>query len=122
MLAFELRHDALSGIAAQLGKTGGDKNGKAEAAIYTQMKVLSASDILYARAQDQIEQVLAEQEITVDEGVPESQFLPQDPNYLIPDVTSERWTARESSRAGAPATPTARTTARSTGSGWSTAA
>ena len=30
------------------------------AAIYTQMKVLSASDILYARAKDQIEQVLAD--------------------------------------------------------------
>lgn len=88
VLAFELRHDALEGIAAQLGKTGGSNGGKAEQAIYTQMKVLSASDILYARAQDQIEQELADQGITVDEGVPESQFLPNEPNYLIPDETA----------------------------------
>ncbi len=89
VLAFELRHDALSGIAAQLGKAGGDDSGQAEQAIYTQMKVLSASDILYARAQDQIEQVLADQQITVDEGVPDSQFLPDDPNYLDPAVTAD---------------------------------
>ena len=89
VLAFELRHDALEGIAAQLGKTGGDESGKAEQAIYTQMKVLSASDILYARAQDQIEQVLADEEITIDEGVPNSQFLPDDPNFLIPEVTED---------------------------------
>lgn len=87
VLAFELRHDALSGIAAQLGKTSGENKGDAEQAIYTQMKVLSASDILYARAQDQIEQALADQQITVDEGVPDSQFLPDDPNYLDPAVT-----------------------------------
>lgn len=89
VLAFELRHDALSGIAAQLGKTGGDDSGKAEQAIYTQMKVLSASDILYARAKDQIEQALQEQQITIDEGVPDSQFLPTDPNYLDPAVTAD---------------------------------
>lgn len=89
VLAFELRHDALEGIAAQLGKTGGDNKGDAEKAIYTQIKVLSASDILYARAKDQIEQALADQEITVDEGVPSSQFLPEDPNYLDPAVTAD---------------------------------
>lgn len=89
VLAFELRRDALDGIAAQLGKTGGDQSGKAESAIYTQMKVLSASDILYARAKDQIEQVLQEQAITVDEGVPSSQFLPSDPNYLDPTVIAD---------------------------------
>lgn len=87
VLAFELRHDALSGIAAQLGKTSGENKGDAEQAIYTQMKVLSASDILYARAQDQIEQALADEQITVDEGVPDSQFLPDDPNYLDPAIT-----------------------------------
>jgi hypothetical protein len=49
------------------------------------MKVLSASDILFARAADQIEQGLADQGVTVADGVPQSQFLPDDPNYLIPD-------------------------------------
>ncbi|MFN8149573.1 MAG: CARDB domain-containing protein [Solirubrobacterales bacterium] len=87
VLSFELRHDALEGIAAQVGKTGGSDAGKAEQAIYTQMKVLSASDILYARAKDQIEQALVDQDITIDEGVPSSQFLPDDPNYLDPAVT-----------------------------------
>ena len=72
------------------GRPAAKDNGKAESAIYTQMKVLSASDILYARAKDQIEQELADQEITVDEGVPDSQFLPDDPNYLIPDGDERR--------------------------------
>ncbi len=89
VLAFELRHDALSGIAEQLGKAGGEDKGKAEQAIYTQMKVLSASDILYARAQDQIEQVLSDKQIAVDGGVPDSRFLPKDPNYLDPAVTAD---------------------------------
>jgi len=90
-LSFELRHDALEGIAAQLQglSAGGAEADKAGKAIYTQMKVLSASDILYARAQDQIEQALTDNEVTVDEGVPDSQFLPDDPNYLDPAVTAD---------------------------------
>ncbi|MFN8111943.1 MAG: CARDB domain-containing protein [Solirubrobacterales bacterium] len=89
-LSFELRHDALEGIAAQLSglSAGGKEADKAGKAIYTQMKVLSASDILYARAQDQIEQALIDNDVTVDEGVPDSQFLPDDPNYLDPAVTA----------------------------------
>ena len=91
VLSFELRHDALEGIAAQLSglSAGGEEADKAGKAIYTQMKVLSASDILYARAQDQIEQALVDNEVTVDEGVPDSQFLPDDPNYLDPAVTAD---------------------------------
>jgi len=89
VLSFELRHDALEGIAAQLPKLGGDGDQakKAGRAIYTQMKVFSASDILYARAQDQIEQALVDNDVVVDDGVPDSQFLPDDPNYLDPAVT-----------------------------------
>ena len=91
VLSFELRHDALEGIAAQLSglSAGGEEADKAGKAIYTQMKVLSASDILYARAQDQIEQALVDNEVTVDEGVPDSQFLPDEPNYLDPAVTAD---------------------------------
>jgi hypothetical protein len=90
VLAFELRHDALEGISAQLSKlsAGGKQADKAERAIYTQMRVLSASDILYARARDQIEQALEDNDVTVDEGVPSSQFLPDDPDYLDPSVTA----------------------------------
>jgi hypothetical protein len=46
------------------------------------MRVLSASDILYGRARFEIEAALANQEIVVEEGVPESQFLPDQPDYL----------------------------------------
>ena len=91
VLSFELRHDALEGIAAQLKNlsAGGKQAEKAGKAIYTQMKVFSASDILYARAQDQIEQALIDQDVVVDNGVPDSQFLPDNPNYLDPAVTAD---------------------------------
>jgi hypothetical protein len=90
VLSFELRHDALEGIAAQLSglSAGGKEADKAGKAIYTQMKVFSASDILYARAQDQIEQALTDNDVVVDEGVPDSQFLPDTPDYLDPAVTA----------------------------------
>ena len=86
VLSFELRHDALEGIAAQLKNlsAGGKQAEKAGDAIYTQMKVFSASDILYARAQDQIEQALIDQDVVVDNGVPDSQFLPDDPELSRP--------------------------------------
>lgn len=89
VLSYTLRHDALAGIATQLDRTGGANAKQATDAIYTQMKVLSASDILYARARDQIEQALTDQGVTVDNGVPESQFLPKTPNYLIPSETEQ---------------------------------
>ncbi len=94
VLAFELRHDAIEGIAAQVPKLSGEQAGEAEQAIYTQMKVFSASDILYARARDQIEQALADQEVVVADGVPESQYLPTpgedgQPDYLDPDAVAD---------------------------------
>ena len=101
VLSYELRHDALVGIAAQLDNTGGSEKKSATDAIYTQMKVLSASDILFARARDQIEQELTDQGVTVDEGVPDSQFLPDDPNYLIPDETANAVSAAGISSGGA---------------------
>ncbi len=91
VLSFELRHDALEGIAAQLSKlsSGGDAAEKATDAIYTQMRVFSASDILFARARDQIQQALEDQGVTVEGGVPRSRFLPKKPDYLDPAVTAE---------------------------------
>ena len=87
-LSYELRHDALEGISAQLGKLSGSEAKQAADMIYTQMKVLSASDILFARASDQIEQALLDQEVAVEE-VPQSQFLPsaKDGNFLDAGVT-----------------------------------
>ncbi len=92
VLSFTLRHDALEGIAANLPKVGsndGRESRKASNAIYKQMKVFSASDILYARARDQIEQALVDQDVTVDDGVPQSRFLPKEPDYLDPEVTAD---------------------------------
>lgn len=90
VLSYELRHDALEGIASALPdlSAGGAAAAKAGKSIYTQMKVFSASDILFARAQDQIEQVLIDQNVVVDNGVPSSQFLPDTPDYLDPAVTA----------------------------------
>ena len=122
VLSFELRHDALEGIAAQLKNlsAGGKQADKAGDAIYTQMKVFSASDILYARAQDQIEQALIDQDVVVDNGVPDSQFLP-----TIPTISTRRSPPMRSAAsrptAAAPATQPARTTGSATASGWSTA-
>lgn len=87
VLSYELRHDALVAIASRLDDLNGGNSNRAVNSIYTQMKVLSASDILYARARDQIEQGLVDQGVTVEDGVPESRFLPNDPNYLDPNVT-----------------------------------
>ena len=96
VLSFELRHDAIEGIAAQVPKLSGDQAQDATDAIYTQMKVLSASDILYARAQDQIEQALTDQEVVVADGVPDSQFLPDpgkgQPDYLDPAAVADVFT------------------------------
>jgi CARDB len=90
VLSYQLRHDALEGIASQLKNlnAGGKQARKAGDAIYTQMKVFSASDILYARAKDEIEQALIDQDVVVDNGVPDSMFLPDNPNYLDPAVTA----------------------------------
>ena len=90
-LSYELRHDALEGIAAQVGaaqsKSGAAK--EASRVIAKQMRVLAASDILFARASDQIEQALADEDIAVEEGVPESQFLPEEPDYLDPEEVDQ---------------------------------
>ncbi len=109
VLSFELRHDALEGIAAQLPGlgAGGKEADKAGRAIYTQMKVFSASDILYARAQDQIEQALVDNDVTVDNGVPDSQFLPDDPNYLDPAVTASALGGVSTGSGGSTASDTA---------------
>ena len=105
VLSYELREDALEGIAAQVDKLGGTEKGDATDAIYTQMKVLSASDILYARARDQIEQALTDEEIVVPDGVPDSQFLPtpgegDNPDYLDPEAVSSAFTGAASGGSG----------------------
>ena len=107
VLSYELRTDALEGIAAQVDKLGGTQQGDAVDAIYTQIRVLSAGDILFARARDQIEQALTDEEIVIPDGVPESQFLPtpgenNEPDYLDPAAVDSAFTGAAGSGGSGP--------------------
>jgi hypothetical protein len=88
VLSFELRRDALAVIADQiptaLGREGSDE---AVGAIAGQMRAFLASDVLYARAQDVIGQVLEQEGIG--EEVPGTQFLAEEPNWLDPDEVTD---------------------------------
>ena len=66
-------------------------------------------------------QALDDQEIVVEEGVPESEFLPDEPDFLDPRRARRRSPA-PSSGGGAPVTPSSRMTAPCTASSSSTTA
>lgn len=85
--AFELRRDALEDIAQQIPIALGDQ-GRLEAiqAMSADMRAFLASDVLYGRAEVEIERIVGEQEIEVDnpeDPVPPSQFLPEPPERFI---------------------------------------
>lgn len=83
-LAYALRRDALAAIG---GTVDSNNANSAARAVYEQIRVLSASDVLYGRARTLIEQALVEEEVVVQDGVPEDAFIPvgkNDPNYLDP--------------------------------------
>jgi hypothetical protein len=73
--AFELRRDALTGIADQIPAALGEE-GRDDAinAIAFDMRMLLASDVLYAEAQGEINTALEEQ--AIDATIEESIFLP----------------------------------------------
>jgi hypothetical protein len=76
VLAFELRRDGLAAISDQIGTALGDEGSEeATAAIAEDMQYFVAGDVLYRRAQEQINAVLAEQEIRGE--APASVFLPE---------------------------------------------
>ena len=88
--AFTLRRDALADIAEQ-APTALDDSGRLEAlqAMAADMRAFLASDVLYARAEAEIERIVAEQAVEVDnpdDPLPASQFLPEPPEQYI-DVT-----------------------------------
>lgn len=90
VVAFELRRDALADVAAQLPAALG-RRGRLDAlrAIAADMRAFLASDVLYARAEGEIERIVAEEGIEVDDPgdpVPASRFLPEPPEQYI-DVT-----------------------------------
>lgn len=85
-LAYEYRADALATIADELPTALGDEgSNRATRDITAQMSVFSASDVIYSKAQSEIEGTLQDEEIVVDGGVPNSEFLPtgkNQPNWL----------------------------------------
>jgi len=83
VLAFELRRDGLAEISNEIGTALGDEGSdEAIAAIAEDMQFFVAGDVLYRRAQQQINEALAEQCPTCGEAS-SSQFLP-DIKWLDP--------------------------------------
>jgi len=105
VLSYELRRDALAVISERIAAALGDE-GSANAVeqIAREMRTFVASDVLYLRAQAQIDAVLTEQEIVIPEGSPiDTQFLPNEPNWLDPEVVTDALGGVSDS--GGPATP-----------------
>lgn len=102
--AFELRRDALATIAEQIPSALGD-DGRQEAIdrIARQMATLLASDVLYARARDEIRRVLNDEDI--EGNVPRSRFLPDPIERYLDDLELAailaRFTTEENAAAGA---------------------
>ena len=117
-LSYLMRRDALEVIATELpnaqGKEGAEK---AVEKIQEQMEVLLASDVLYNRARFEIEAGLNNQDIVVDDGVPSSDFLPDEPDFLDTSVIEQALSSSGLSSGGGGATArTPPTTAASTAS------
>jgi hypothetical protein len=73
VLAFELRRDGLAEISEQIGAALSNDPADAVEAITQDMQYFVASDVLYRRAQGQIEQVFQEEGIA--QEVPDSVFM-----------------------------------------------
>ena len=92
VLSYELRRDALAAVSELLPTALGDQgSAKAINGIADEMKTFLASDVLYGKAQEQIEAELTDQEIAYDpEAEPIStQFLPDEPNWLDPNEVAD---------------------------------
>jgi hypothetical protein len=91
VLSYELRRDGLAVISDRIATALGDEGSqRAIAQIAREMRTFVAGDVLYARAQAQIEAVLAEEEIVVPEGEQiATQFLPAEPNWLDPGEVTD---------------------------------
>jgi hypothetical protein len=88
VLSYELRRDGMAAISEQLPVALGDEgSAKAINGIAEEMRTFLASDVLYAKSQEQIEAELLEQEIPYDPQTENisTQFLPEEPNWLDPD-------------------------------------
>ena len=84
LLAFELRRDGLNSIVEQIPTAlGSEGRPEALAQIAADMRQFLASDVLYARAKAEIEQVLQEEELPGE--VPQSVFMTQ-PDIWLDDL------------------------------------
>ena len=88
VLSYELRRDGMAAVSELLPVALGDRGAnKAIKGIADEMRTFLASDVLYGKGQEQIEEELQAQEIAHDaETEPiATQFLPAEPNWLDPD-------------------------------------
>jgi hypothetical protein len=99
-LAFELRRDGVTSIVEETETALGEKNSQdAIAKIATDMRQFLASDVLYARAKTEIEQVLDDEGI--DGEVPASNFLPEPIEPWLSELEIARLLAQVAGQTGA---------------------
>ena len=98
-LAFELRRDALEGIAAAIPEALGatDRDDGVDK-IAAHMRSLLASDVLYERARAEIDAELEDQGI--DENVPESRFVPEPVETSLDELALSATLSRFAADAG----------------------
>jgi hypothetical protein len=98
-LAFELRRDGVRSVVEQIEVALG-KQGSSDAVkqIALDMRQFLASDVLYARAQSEIERVIDEQDLTG--KVPPSQFLPEPIEPWLDDLELAAMIARVAGETG----------------------
>jgi CARDB protein len=84
VLAYQFRSNALAGVANELA--GPKPGAKTADHVVAYMKQLLASDVIYERAEAEIDQGLSDQGI--DEKAPPSVFLPDDLKWLDPTRVS----------------------------------
>lgn len=98
-LAFELRRDGVTSIVEQTEAALGDEATDATDQIATDMRQLLASDVLYARAMAEIQDVLEEEEL---EGeVPSSNFLPEPIDLWLDRLEMDRLLSQVAGETGA---------------------
>ncbi len=109
-LSYELRSDGLSGVAESIAPAIGDPEAKETIdEIVGDIRVLASGDVISARAQAQIEEELARQDISAggDRGI-STQFVPDEPNWLAAGELAralEEFASEDQSEKSAPAAP-----------------
>jgi hypothetical protein len=99
-LAFELRRDGVTSVVEQTEAALGDEGSQeATKQIATDMRQFLASDVLYAKAADQIKQVLEEEDLQGE--VPSSTFLPEPIEPWLDDLEIATLLAQVAGETGA---------------------